>query len=113
LEFMAIDRAREMIAQAGPVTDLLDVPLGPEIGQCCGGRVKIDIALVDRELREAIPTRIGAEDAMRPHVYLFGGGHVGHALASALVLLPLNVTVVETRADALDEMPDGVATRLT
>ena len=113
LEFMAIDRARKMIAQSGPATDLLDIPLGPEIGQCCGGRVKIDIALVDEELREAIPGRIEWEDAQRPHVYLFGGGHVGHALAAALALLPVNVVVIETRAEALEGMPAGVTSRLT
>ena len=39
LEFMAIDRAREMIGHSSAVTDLLDIPLGPEIGLCCGGRV--------------------------------------------------------------------------
>jgi len=113
LEFMAIDRARAMIAAGGPATDLLDVPLGPEIGQCCGGRVTIDIALVDEALREAIAKRVEAEDALKPHVYLFGGGHVGHALAAALALLPLSVTVVETRSEALEGMPAGVATRLT
>lgn len=112
LEFMAIDRAREMM-RTRKATDLLDVPLGPEIGQCCGGRVKIDIALLDAELRAAIPGRVVAEDALRPHVYLFGGGHVGHALAAALILLPLRVTVVETRADALEGMAADVETLLT
>jgi len=112
LEFMAIDRAREMIAQ-GTATARLDIPLGPEIGQCCGGRVKIDIALADDELRAAIPERIVAEEATQPHVYLFGGGHVGHALAAALALLPVKATVIETRADALDGMPSEVATLLT
>lgn len=112
LEYMAIDRARAMIAAPCSST-LLDIPLGPDIGQCCGGRVKLDISLADAELREAIRQRIEAERATRPHVLLFGGGHVGHALASALALLPLNVTVIETRADALDGMPDGVSTSLT
>ncbi|MDP3895815.1 MAG: xanthine dehydrogenase accessory protein XdhC, partial [Mesorhizobium sp.] len=72
-----------------------------------------DIALVDEELRAAIPERVAAEDALRPHVYLFGGGHVGHALAAALSLLPLRVMVVETRADALEGMPAEVGTLLT
>ena len=110
LEFMAIDRAREMIARS-TATDLLDIPLGPEIGQCCGGRVKIDMALVDAELREAIPDRIAWEDSVRPHIYVFGGGHVGHALAQAFALLPVRVVVIDTRAEALDDMPDAVETR--
>jgi xanthine dehydrogenase accessory factor len=107
LEFMAIDRAREMIV-GGIDTDKLDVPLGPEIGQCCGGRVKIDIALLDEELRKAMPERIVSEEELHPNVFLFGAGHVGHALASALALLPLNVTIVETRADALEGLAEGV-----
>ncbi len=109
LEFMAIERAHEMIAQ-GIATDRLDVPLGPEIGQCCGGRVKIDIALVDAELRETVMQRIASEEALYPSVYLFGAGHVGHALAAALALLPVHTTVVETRPEALEGMPEGITT---
>ncbi len=112
LEFMVIDKAREMM-RARVASSILDVPLGPEIGQCCGGRVKIDIALVDDELRVAISQRVACEDASRPHVYLFGGGHVGHALASALSLLPVRAIVVETRADALEGFPVDIETRLT
>ena len=40
LEYMAIDRARQMLAR-GEATASLDIPLGPEIGQCCGGRVEL------------------------------------------------------------------------
>jgi xanthine dehydrogenase accessory factor len=91
----------------------LDIPLGPEIGQCCGGRVEVRIRHVDAALREELLATATAEDSAYPHVYLFGGGHVGHALASALSLLPLKVAVVETRADALEDMPAAVTTRLT
>jgi len=112
LEFMAIDRARQMIA-AGDTTDLLDIPLGPEIGQCCGGRVGIAITIADAPLREAIAQRVAAEQAKQPHVHLFGGGHVGHELALALALLPLSVTVAETRAEALEGLPQSVAPLLT
>jgi len=112
LEFMAIDRAREMIAQ-GIATDRLDVPLGPEIGQCCGGRVKIDLTLADEALRAEMAERTARADALQPHVYLFGGGHVGRALAEALALLPLKVTVVETRADAVGDLPESVEVELT
>jgi xanthine dehydrogenase accessory factor len=146
LEYMAIDRARDMLAPFSPneremapqVTERiggsdvrdetrmagatppskgketrLDIPLGPEIGQCCGGRVEVLVRIVDDELRAELTEAAKAEDARRPHVYIFGGGHVGHALASAFALLPVYVAVVETRAEALEGMPDGVERQLT
>jgi xanthine dehydrogenase accessory factor len=54
-----------------------------------------------------------AEDAALPHVYIFGGGHVGHALAAAFAPLPVKAVVVETRADMLEGIPDIVEIRLT
>ena len=119
LEFMAIDRARALLgadrAPAGVSEDTatLDVPLGPEIGQCCGGRVMVSVRRLDRALRDEVLRRAEGEDAANPTVLIFGGGHVGHALAAALALLPVRAIVVETRAEALDGMPDGVDTRLT
>lgn len=112
LEFMAVDRARAMIAAGRPARDGLDVPLGPQIGQCCGGRVLVDIALADEETRAAVRRRTEDEEGLRPAVHIFGGGHVGHALAAALSLLPLAVAVVDTRADMLDGLPDAVEARL-
>lgn len=91
----------------------LDVPLGPEIGQCCGGRVEVLIRLVDTALEQELVAAADAEQAQLPHVYIFGGGHVGQALASAVALLPVRVVVVETRAEALEGMPDTVETSLT
>lgn len=112
LEFMAIDAARTLLAGGGS-QETLDVPLGPEIGQCCGGRVGLAISRVDDGKRSELLRGAQAEDAARPRVCLFGGGHVGRALAAALSLLPLSVIVVETREDALADMPQGVETRLT
>ncbi|MGN6583366.1 MAG: xanthine dehydrogenase accessory protein XdhC [Rhizobiaceae bacterium] len=100
-------------ARGGGQKTTLTIPLGPEIGQCCGGRVELSIRHVDAALRDELVAAAASEDAAYPHVYLFGGGHVGHALAAALSLLPLKVAVVETRADALEGMPEIVETRLT
>jgi xanthine dehydrogenase accessory factor len=91
----------------------LDVPLGPEIGQCCGGRVEVLIRLVDHQLASALIAAAQAEEGRQPCVYIFGGGHVGQALASAVALLPVHLLVVETRAEALEGMPQGIETRLT
>ncbi|MER8533033.1 xanthine dehydrogenase accessory protein XdhC [Mesorhizobium sp. M1005] len=93
--------------------DTLDIALGPEIGQCCGGRVELLIRLVDPALEAKLVAAAEAEEAQLPHVYIFGGGHVGQALASAMALLPVHVVVVETRAEALEGMPEAVETSLT
>lgn len=116
LEYMAIDKARQMLRaptfrKYGAMK--LDIPLGPEIGQCCGGRVEVSVRCVDRVQAHKLLARVEAEEAALPPVYLFGGGHVGHSLAAALVLLPLRVTVVETREAELANLPEGVEARLT
>ena len=114
LEFMAIDHARQILADArGPRELMLDIPLGPEIGQCCGGRVEVLIRLVNDELKAELLRNADAEEERLPRIYLFGGGHVGHALAAAFALLPVRIAVVETRGEALEGMPAGVTTKLT
>lgn len=118
LEYMAIDEARQLLRGArrrgheGRALHL-DVPLGPEIGQCCGGRVDVAISLIDGAKRTALVDMIATEESRQPRILIFGGGHVGHALAAALVLLPVRPVIVETRAEALEGMPAGVETRLT
>lgn len=109
LEYMVIDRARQVLRD-GEHEDSLDIPLGPEIGQCCGGRVDVSLRRVTRRTAEALVSRLEAEIAARPHVYLFGSGHVGHALARALSVLPLHVHVVDTRPDELTDLPATVET---
>jgi xanthine dehydrogenase accessory factor len=103
LEYMVIDRARQVLREGGHEDDL-DIPLGPEIGQCCGGRVDVALRRLSDATVERLKARIAAELATRPHVFLFGSGHVGHALARALAALPLAVHVVDTRPAELADL---------
>jgi len=112
LEFLAIVRARELVAE-NIASGAMDIPLGPEIGQCCGGRVALDIRIIGSKERADLLKRAEEEDSALPHIYLFGGGHVGHALAEALALLPVKTTLVETRVEILQDLPPDVGTRLT
>jgi xanthine dehydrogenase accessory factor len=107
LEYMVIDRARQVLA-SGEHEDNLDIPLGPEIGQCCGGRVDVALRRLSPSTAAALKARMAAERISRPHVYLFGSGHVGQALARALAVLPLQVHVVDTRPDELASLPGEV-----
>ncbi|WP_417308151.1 xanthine dehydrogenase accessory protein XdhC [Devosia sp.] len=109
LEYMVIDRARQVLRQGG-AGDALDIPLGPEIGQCCGGRVDVGLRRLDAKAGVGLVRRLEAERAAWPRIYLFGAGHVGQALTRALAALPLDVHVVDTRRDELAGLPETVTT---
>ncbi len=93
LEHAAVGIAREMLGGAGgPVTR--DFPLGPALGQCCGGHVSLLF------------------EPVRPpswEVALFGAGHVGRAVASLLATLPCRLTWIDARAE---EFPAGAEGRV-
>ncbi|MDQ0559870.1 xanthine dehydrogenase accessory factor [Rhizobium mesoamericanum] len=113
LEYMAIDHARQALRHSRP-TAAMSIPLGPEIGQCCGGRVGLSFTAVTHELADELVARVDAEIAGRPHVYIFGAGHVGNALAMALSLAPMHTVLVDTREDELAASRlSGVETCLT
>src|SRR6478735_627605 len=100
LEHMAIDQARRALRLGAPA-EPMNVPLGPEIGQCCGGRVTLAFTALDPDIARELIQRSDREMAARPHVYVFGAGHVGDALSLALSLAPLRVVLVDTREDEL------------
>jgi xanthine dehydrogenase accessory factor len=110
LEYLAIGRARQVMRD-GSVAQMMDVPLGPEIGQCCGGRVEISLKLVDKAKAAALVATLEREQAAWPNVFIFGAGHVGHALAEALSLLPLKTHVIDTRPGELHGFPLNVQTQ--
>jgi len=113
LEYMAMDQARRTLRQSQS-TATMNVPLGPEIGQCCGGRVGLTFTAVSDEIARQLIARTDAEIARRPNVYIFGAGHVGDALALALSLAPLRTVLVDTREDELAaSRASGVETCLT
>ncbi|AOF88944.1 xanthine dehydrogenase accessory protein XdhC [Sinorhizobium sp. RAC02] len=111
LEYVAIENARKMLGSAGGEAKL-DIPLGPDIGQCCGGRVELTFTFADEAARQALDQRIATDERQKPQVWVFGGGHVGRALAESLTLLPLKVFVVETRESELDRLTSEVHHRL-
>lgn len=110
LEFLAIDHARRMLL-SGEQSTALDVPLGPEIGQCCGGRARLAFTRLDAAARAALVARQGAIERTFPDVFVFGAGHVGLALATALGPLPLAVTLIETRDVPDAGLPPGTTLR--
>lgn len=95
LEQTAIDLARRDLQAALTAPRLETLPLGPALGQCCGGRVTL-------LLEPVLP--------VAARLVLFGAGHVGRALVTALDGLPVAVTWVDSRPA---EMPDRVPSAVT
>lgn len=51
LEFLAIEEAHELLADsAGRQQLLVEYPLGPKLGQCCGGNVTVLFERIDRRM---------------------------------------------------------------
>lgn len=112
LEYIVIEAARRML-ERGAASEVLDQPLGPKIGQCCGGRVELSMTRMSAADRHAAATREEATLEARPHVYVMGAGHVGRALADQLQYLPVRCILVDSRAGELALSGADVETRVS
>jgi xanthine dehydrogenase accessory factor len=108
LEFHCIDLARTLLDTGGP-PQLIDIPLGPQMGQCCGGHVRVAMEPATAAHLEILKQDEAKAAAGRPQVLIFGAGHTGKALARSLALLPLAVTLVDDREGVFEGVPQTVA----
>lgn len=105
LELQAIAQARTLLA-TGTGEAVRRYPLGPSLGQCCGGVVFLRFERVGRADLPALAQRLAADHLP---VALFGGGHVGRALVRVFGLLPFAVTWIDSRDEIFPEaVPAGV-----
>lgn len=100
LEHLAVQEAQELLRQPPAAAQERRYPLGPTLGQCCGGTVLLRYTRLDAAALAAWPV-----DARRLPVLLFGAGHVGRALAVALAPLPVNLSWIDEREDAFPDDP--------
>jgi len=112
LEWLALTQARDILSgKAGAGSR--NIPLGPEIGQCCGGRVRLDFARLDQSRLEELSRQASQAERELKQAFIFGAGHTGKALATALAPLPLKTTLVDTRPEVPDSLSMPVATLTT
>ena len=99
-EYHVINEALRHMAQGNPASVSLTLPLGPAMGQCCGGVVTVAIDIYARDQLPDLAARQKASvGASRQSLYLFGAGHVGRAVVMALAPLPFDVTWIDERAE--------------
>ncbi|MBB4952814.1 xanthine dehydrogenase accessory factor [Agrobacterium vitis] len=108
LEYLAIAKARAMLDHGEDKSEM-QVPLGPEIGQCCGGHVTLSLCLLTPERQEAFEQQQIASQNTRAAICVFGAGHVGFALVKALAPLPFQVTLIDTRDMVEEDLPSGIS----
>jgi xanthine dehydrogenase accessory factor len=100
LEWLAIARAREILGGKSAAGEA-DFALGPELGQCCGGRSRLGFEMLDAAMLAHLQSERAAEQSAHPLVHVFGAGHTGLALARALAPLPVRCILIDTRGQAL------------
>ena len=96
LEWEAAKAARALL-DGGRQAARLDMPLGPELGQCCGGHVTLTVERAGPSMLAALEEMEAAERQARPAVLVFGAGHTGTALVRALSLLPYDIRWIDER----------------
>jgi xanthine dehydrogenase accessory factor len=128
LELKAIEHARAMLSSGTIAATQRHYPLGPALGQCCGGAVSVlfapaglancdELRVLSRAERDGgcyVLTRtLDTGDTLTVPlqfdawtVWIFGAGHVGQAIVSVLAGLPCQVKWVDQR-DA--QFPSAVA----
>jgi len=115
LEWQAMAQAQALM-ERGPAARLTTHALGPDMGQCCGGRVTLMTeafssaqlgeaqALAAREAEGEVEiTRNGVMlhfGGSTRAILLFGAGHVGRALVMAMAPLPCAVRWIDPRPNA-------------
>ena len=99
LEFFALGEAQKMLIEGSQEPKVLDIPLGPLFGQCCGGRVIVSLARLDEHTDALLRAQEKLRAAAQPHILICGAGHTGQALANALAPLPFSVTLADDRAN--------------
>lgn len=130
LEHQAAEQARAILAHPPGSWRVQDYPLGPLLGQCCGGRVRLMVERVaevpeadgpclvrlNGSLSRSLSPGIGAGmlaargplpvqgdafvepvEADSLHLYMFGAGHVGRAIASHATSLPIHLAWFDAR----------------
>jgi xanthine dehydrogenase accessory factor len=112
LEWLAMAEAQAMLGKPR-ATRTLTKSLGPDLGQCCGGRVTLSLECFTQDDVSEVKSRAAAEQDETTHLHLWGAGHVGRALVLALAPLPFKVTWWDVRDNAFPALtPENVTCRL-
>ena len=95
LEFLVINKSKDLLKNGIKKSETLNIPLGPGIGQCCGGYVQI-------QLTHHANGAGSIENSLKNNnLFIFGAGHIGQALSSKSLNLNFNIHLIDSRKNFL------------
>ena len=105
LEYQVIKESNDLLNNLHCNQKIIELPLGPTLGQCCGGFVKIQLSkfkngknlLLKHDLKEQIINQ-------NQNLYIFGAGHVANALLSKLDGVGFNIFVIDSRENFISKI---------
>lgn len=109
LEHQAIMTARQMLSD-GRAVQTLKIPLGPNLGQCCGGAVTLRFSHEERPTdAEPAPNHGPLLSGPPRNLWLWGAGHVGRAVVAHAPAKAFDITWVDRDLDRFPSvLPDAV-----
>ena len=112
LEWHAMAEAQSLLGK--PATHkIIRKNLGPDLGQCCGGRVDLRIESFDQWSLPVLQNQALSYKEQARHIHLWGAGHVGRALVMALAPLPFRISWWDARPNAFPRsVPQNVDCRV-
>jgi xanthine dehydrogenase accessory factor len=113
LEWHAMAEAQTLLGKPGARKSITKL-LGPDLGQCCGGRVNLSLqslGIDDLPFANSMAEQEIRNDAERRLVLgLYGAGHIARSLVLATAPLPVRVSWWDERADAFPAFtPENVS----
>ena len=113
LEYRAIAKARKILTAGGDECSET-IPLGPNLGQCCGGAVTLRYTYTPKpfalELDKFTAHTILRNRPHPKHLWLWGAGHVGRAVVEAAHPQAFKITWIDS---APDRFPDRILKHAT
>ena len=110
LEWHAMAEAQALLGKSQARKSLTKL-LGPDLGQCCGGRVNLSLQSLTQEdlsFAQASAVReLELHNARQLLLGLYGAGHVARALVLATAPLPVQVTWWDERQNAFPAFTPG------
>ena len=105
LEFRIIRESKKLLQKTEKIEKIISLPLGPSLGQCCGGYVEVkrkkffsgEQLLEKHDLKNEI---LDCND----NLYIFGAGPVAKALLSKLDGVGFNIFVIDSRENFISKI---------